>query len=76
MADVEPYEKNDWLQHPCTIGLMYLLEHARVQSWELAEEGPEPHKMNQLVYQAQLARNLTEDLMAYIMDVPETETND
>lgn len=76
MAEVGYETKRDWLHHPCTEAVICLLECARMQALEVAEEGPEPHVMAQHIAQAQLAKNLTEDLMKYIMDDEEIENDD
>jgi hypothetical protein len=40
---------------------------------EMAEEGPPPEEMRQAIYQAQLAKSLREDLLEFVVNIPEEE---
>jgi len=66
-------ERQAWVNNRCTQALFVLLEAARMQAIELYENGATGEKLTQFMAQAQLARNLTEDLYKYIVDPPEAE---
>lgn len=73
LAEVDVEVRRQWVRHPCTEALFYLLELTRMTALELAEEGPPPEEMRQYIYQAQLAKSLREDLLEFVVNAPEDE---
>jgi hypothetical protein len=75
LGEVDIEVRQAWARHPCTEALLYLLELTRMTALEMAEEGPPPEEMRQAIYQAQLAKSLREDLLEFVVNVPEEEND-
>ena len=72
LDEMDGGEREAWLNNKCTVAVFLLLEAARMQAIEAYEDGATGDKLTQLMAQAQLAHDLTDDLQKYILDVPET----
>ncbi len=71
LVDMDPGDREQWLNSKCTVAVFLLLEAARMQAIEAYEDGATGDHLTQLMAQAQLAHNLTDDLQKYILDSPE-----
>ncbi len=71
LDEMDVGEREAWLNNKCTVVVFLLLEVARMQAIEAYEDGAVGDQLTQLMAQAQLAHNFTDDLQKYIVANPE-----